>query len=70
MNNIEKDSANHITGVQVEDRIGKENLTIRCKSVINACGIFSDAIRKMDDPEAKKLIVPASGMKKERFGMA
>ncbi len=70
MNNIEKDSTNHITGVQVEDRIGKESFTIRCKSVINACGIFSDAIRKMDDPEAKELIVPASGMKKERFGMA
>ena len=70
MNNIEKDSTNHITGVQVEDRIGKESFTIRCKSIINACGIFSDVIRKMDDPEVKELIVPASGMKKERFGMA
>lgn len=51
-----------ISGVQVRDEISAEEHTIKAKVVINATGVFSDAIIKMDEPEKKKLIVPSQGV--------
>jgi glycerol-3-phosphate dehydrogenase len=45
-----------VAGAIVRDsETGKEH-TIRAKAVINATGVFSDSVRKMDDPEAKTVI--------------
>jgi glycerol-3-phosphate dehydrogenase len=50
-----------VTGAVVRDsETGKEH-SIRAKAVINATGVFSDAIRKMDDPEAKTVIAASQG---------
>ena len=40
-------------GVQVKDNLTGLKFKIRAKVVVNATGPFSDAVRKMDDPEAK-----------------
>jgi glycerol-3-phosphate dehydrogenase len=50
-----------VTGAIVRDtETGKEH-SIRAKAVINATGVFSDTIRKMDDPEAKTVIAASQG---------
>ena len=36
--------------------------TVRTRCVINATGAFSDAIRKLDDPDAKTMIAPSQGV--------
>jgi glycerol-3-phosphate dehydrogenase len=50
-----------VAGAIVRDsETGKEH-TIRAKAVINATGVFSDSVRKMDDPEAKTVIAASQG---------
>jgi glycerol-3-phosphate dehydrogenase len=50
-----------IVGVIVQDvETGKEH-TIRANVVVNATGVFCDAIRKMDEPDAKTVIAPSQG---------
>ena len=51
-----------ITGVKAEDKLSGEEIEISAKVVINATGVFSDEILQMDQPEAKKLIVPSQGV--------
>jgi glycerol-3-phosphate dehydrogenase len=46
---------------QVKDTISGEEWVIKAKVVVNATGVFADAIRKMDDPNAVELIEPAAG---------
>ena len=55
----------HCVGVRVVDReaaAGDEEFEIRAKVVINACGIFADEIRRMDEPECDSVIEPAQGV--------
>ena len=55
----------HCVGVRVVDREatgGDEEFEIRAKVVVNACGIFADEIRRMDEPECKSVIEPAQGV--------
>jgi glycerol-3-phosphate dehydrogenase len=50
-----------IAGAVIKDsETGKEH-SIRAKAVINATGVFSDGIRKMDDPEARTVIAASQG---------
>jgi len=41
--------------------ITHNNFKIRAKSVINATGVFTDSIRKMDDANAERMIIPSQG---------
>ena len=34
---------------------------VKARAVINATGVFSDAIRKMDEPEAKTVVAASQG---------
>ncbi len=55
-------SGDMISGVVAHDvETGKES-TLRAKVVINATGVFSDAVRQMDDPEARPLVKPSQGI--------
>lgn len=36
--------------------------TVRCKCVINATGVFTDAVLQMDDPYADTLVYPSQGI--------
>ena len=58
-----KDEQDGLTrGVVVEDMEGGEHFEIRGKVVINATGVFTDGVRRMDDPESAKIIMPSQGV--------
>jgi glycerol-3-phosphate dehydrogenase len=51
-----------VCGVLVKDSVEDKQYEIRAKAVINATGIFSDSIAKMDDPAAPPLISHSQGI--------
>ncbi len=56
------DPAGKICAVQARDSLNGRAFTLRCKVAINATGVFSDAIREMDDHRQKAIISPAQGI--------
>ena len=50
-----------ITGLEVLDNESGEKFTIKTKVVVNATGVFSDHIVKMDQPLAQPMIKPSQG---------
>jgi len=52
---------NRITGGVIVDRFTGKEIKVNAKVVINATGVFSDSIRKMDDETAKPRIVASAG---------
>ncbi|OAA33459.1 glycerol-3-phosphate dehydrogenase [Moelleriella libera RCEF 2490] len=60
---LEKDARGKIVGAQVRDVLGADGspFTVRAKGVVNATGPFTDAIERMDDPQRKEIVAPASG---------
>ena len=57
-----KDQNHQIIGVKIEDAITGKHYEIKGKSVINATGVFTNAIMKMNDKVYKKYIVPSQGI--------
>ena len=53
---------NLISGVIAKDLLSNEEVKINCKVLINATGVFSDNILKMDNPDNPKLIKPSQGV--------
>ena len=53
---------NQIIGVVAEDQETGKRYAVKTKSVINATGVFADAILKKDNPKAKKVIQPSQGV--------
>ena len=51
-----------IVGVEAHDREANNSITIRAKVVVNACGIFADSVRKMDDEACKDVVEPSQGV--------
>lgn len=51
-----------ITGVQVNDGPTGEAFTLDAKVVINACGPYSDAVCRLDDPEHENELRPSQGI--------
>ncbi len=51
-----------INGVEVIDEETKETYTLHSKVVINATGIFSDIVRKMDDKKAPSILEISQGI--------
>ncbi|KID76188.1 Glycerol-3-phosphate dehydrogenase [Metarhizium brunneum] len=63
---LDKDADGKICGATVRDLMAGEEsssrpFSVRAKGVINATGPFADAIERMDDPQRKEIIAPASG---------
>jgi glycerol-3-phosphate dehydrogenase len=56
-----KDDNGIINGVKLFDLIHEKDYLIRAKAIVNATGVFADKILKMDDPTAKKSIMPSQG---------
>ena len=50
-----------VRGANVRDHLTDETWTIHAKVVVNATGPFTDAIRRMDDPDAKPMLETSSG---------
>ncbi|HEX2973702.1 MAG TPA: glycerol-3-phosphate dehydrogenase/oxidase [Tepidisphaeraceae bacterium] len=50
-----------VSGVRARDGETGREYEIRGKVVVNAAGVYSDSIRRMDDPEARAMISPSQG---------
>jgi glycerol-3-phosphate dehydrogenase len=44
-----KDDENQVTGVQIEDQESGEKHEIKGKAIINATGVFTNSIMKLND---------------------
>lgn len=58
---IEK-TDNKITGIVIEDTISGKNYTAKAKVIINATGVFTDAVMQMDEPDEDKMVAPSQGI--------
>lgn len=59
---IEKDGQDKICGVSFIDQITGTKFTANCKVVVNATGVFTDEIMRLDNKEHKKSVVPSQGV--------
>ncbi|MDQ4139846.1 MAG: FAD-dependent oxidoreductase, partial [Bacteroidota bacterium] len=57
-----KDESGKLTGVQAYDAENNQPYTIRGKMVLNATGVFTDKILKMDNPGNNTSIRPSQGV--------
>lgn len=60
--NLLKNDTNQIIGVLIEDQESGERYKIKGKAIINATGVFTNAIMKLNDTVYKKYIVPSQGI--------
>ncbi|QFI14379.1 FAD-dependent oxidoreductase [Borrelia sp. CA_690] len=60
-----------LSGILIQNKLTKEEISLKSKCIINATGIFSDEIRKLDDENASNIIKPSQGshliIKKDKF---
>ncbi|KAG7670407.1 hypothetical protein Ndes2526A_g00159 [Nannochloris sp. 'desiccata'] len=59
---IKDNNTGKVIGAKVKDVISGKIHDVYAKSVVNATGPFSDAIRHMSQPKANKMIMPSSGV--------
>ncbi|MCC6935850.1 MAG: FAD-dependent oxidoreductase, partial [Thermomicrobiales bacterium] len=57
-----KKDRGRIVGAVVEDTVSGRTYDIRARAVVNATGVFSDAIRQMDEPDTKPMMAPSQGV--------
>jgi glycerol-3-phosphate dehydrogenase len=57
-----KNENGKINGINFLDLESGQEYSIKSKAVVNATGVFSDSILQMDQPNAKKSIVPSQGV--------
>ncbi len=57
-----RDESEHVRGVRFMDVETSEEYEARGKVVINATGVFSNTIRRMDDAEAESVVEPSRGV--------
>lgn len=50
-----------LNGVKARDLMGGELFSIPARAVVNATGVFSDTILRMDQPDIRKSILPSQG---------
>ncbi|MEJ1222030.1 glycerol-3-phosphate dehydrogenase/oxidase [Sediminicola sp. 1XM1-17] len=59
---LTKDDHGQINGVIAQDRESGITHTLRGKAIINATGVFTDEILKMDNAAAKNMVRPSQGI--------
>lgn len=62
VDSLKKDDQGKIKGVIFTDEETGNSYEVSAKVVVNATGVFSDSILKMDQPDAKKSIIPSQGV--------
>ncbi len=50
-----------LNGVRARDAETGEEFTVRARAVINATGVYADAIRRLDEPDCQPMITPSQG---------
>jgi glycerol-3-phosphate dehydrogenase len=53
---------NRVVGVRARDAENGEEFEIAARGVVNATGVYVDAVRRMDDPGASQLLSPSQGV--------
>jgi len=51
-----------IVGAVVEDTVSGKTWEVHAHAVVNATGVFADAVRKMDEPDATPMMAPSQGV--------
>ena len=51
-----------LAGAVVADALGDEEREVRARVVVNATGVFTDAIRRLDDPQARAVVAVSQGI--------
>jgi len=51
-----------VTGALLRDEETGETHPVAAKAVVNATGVFADAVRRLDDPAALPLVAPSQGV--------
>ncbi len=59
---LPKNEKGKIVGVKAMDMISGDEINIKAKLVINATGVFADAINRLDNPNAKHTMKPSQGV--------
>jgi glycerol-3-phosphate dehydrogenase len=59
---LTRDDEDFVNGIEAEEFESGKRHTIAARSVINATGAFSDAIRRIDEPGAEPMIAPSQGV--------
>nr|WP_094813638.1 FAD-dependent oxidoreductase [Bordetella genomosp. 12] len=59
---LTRDAQGRIDGVQTQDSIDGGHYTVHGKCVVNATGVWVDAVRRMDDPAAQTMVAPSQGV--------
>jgi glycerol-3-phosphate dehydrogenase len=59
---LSKGPDNFLNGVIVEDRETSETFHIPARAVVNATGIFTDEVRRLDEPNAETMVSPSQGI--------
>jgi glycerol-3-phosphate dehydrogenase len=62
VNELMKDSQGFLRGVRGIDQETGEPIEVRARAVVNATGVFTDGIRRLDDPAARPMIQPSQGV--------
>lgn len=57
-----KDSNGKIEGVKLRDKFDGKEFSVKASTVVNCAGIFSDAIRLMDNPSEKRRMAGSRGV--------
>ena len=55
-------SSGKVQGVKAKDMLSGEEHEIKARAVINATGVFTDSVLKMDDPGSSSIITPSQGI--------
>jgi glycerol-3-phosphate dehydrogenase len=59
---LQKDGDGFVSGATAADLETGDTLVVEARVVVNATGVFTDEIRRMDDPEASPMISPSQGV--------
>lgn len=56
-----RDGGGRIAGVEAEDRETGRGFSVAARCVVNATGVWVDAVRRMAEPDAADLVAPSQG---------
>lgn len=59
---LTRDAEGFVNGVVAQDLEASKEYKVRAKVVLNCTGPFADDVRRMDNPEAKPMIAPSTGV--------
>jgi glycerol-3-phosphate dehydrogenase len=59
---LQKDSQGFVEGLTFRDEETGSEFSLGARCVINATGAFSDAVRRLDEPDVKPMIAPSQGV--------